>query len=234
MITIFRREFGAYFSSPVGYAVLAAFMFFSGIFFYRQCLFLDTSNMSGVFSSMFAIVIFIIPLLTMRLFSEETRNRTDQALLTSPVGIPSIVFAKYLSALAMLAVCLCSYLIEGLILSFISSPDWSVIIGNVFAMCVLGSAFIAIGIFISSLTESMIVAALISFVINVLITLLDNLSATVSNEFVTGLINTISFQEKYSDFAIGLISCSDVVYFLSVTFIFLFLTDRVIERRRWA
>ncbi len=234
MSAIFKREFGSYFSSPVGYAVLAAYMFFSGIFFYVQCLFLGSSSMTMVFQQMFFIVLFVIPLITMRTFSEEKRQKTEQALLTAPVGIPSIVGAKFLSSLAMFALCLCSYIIEGVALSFMTQPDWSVIIGNVFAMAILGSSFIAMGLFISSLTESAIVAAIVSFVLNVLISIMDTISGTVSWDALTNITNAISFQKKYNNFSLGLISLSDVMFFVSVTFIFLFLTDRVIERRRWA
>lgn len=234
MTAIFKREFASYFTSPVGYAVLAAVAFFNGIFLYVQCLYIGTSSMSTLFTSMFSTVLFIIPLITMRTFAEDKKNKTDQALLTSPVGIPAIVAAKFLAALAMFGVALCIYLLDGIALSFIGKPDWSVIIGNIFGMLLDGAAFIAIGIFISSLTESVIVAAIVSFVVNVLITLIDTISATIKQESVTELISAVSFQQKYSQFALGMISLSDVLFFLSVAFVFLFLTERMIERRRWA
>lgn len=234
MSAIFKRELSAYFTSPVGYVVIAAFMFFSGIFFYVQCLYAGTSNMYAVFQSMFFIVLFIIPLITMKLFADDRKHKTDQALLTSPVGIVSVVTAKYLSALVIFLICLSSYIIEGVILSFMAQPDWSVIIGNVFGMLLLGSSFIAIGIFISSMTESVIIAAIASFVINVLICMVDTLVSTVSWDFLKNILNAVSFQSKYSNFALGLISLSDVVFFVTVTILFLFFTDRVIEKRRWA
>lgn len=234
MTAIFKREFASYFTSPVGYAVLAAFAFFNGIFLYVQCLFVGTSSMSTLFTSMFSTVLFIIPLITMRTFAEDKKNKTDQALLTAPVGIPAIVFAKFLSALAMYAAALSVYLLDGIVLSFIAKPDWSVIIGNIFGMLLQGAAFISIGIFISSLTESVIVAAIVSFVVNVLITLVDTLGSTVNYESVTNIISILSVQQKYSQIALGMISLSDVLYFISIAFVFLFLTERMIERRRWA
>ena len=127
MSAIFKREFSAYFSSPVGYVVVAAFMFFSGLFFYVQCLYAGTTSMYSVFQNMFSVVIFIIPLITMRLFADDKRQKTDQSLLTAPVSIASVVVAKFLSALAVFAICLLSYVIEGLVLSFMGQPDWSVI-----------------------------------------------------------------------------------------------------------
>ncbi len=234
MSAIYKREFQSYFTSPIGYAVLAAFMFFSGIFFYIQCLYPGSVNMSPVFQSMFFIVLFVIPLITMRTFADDRKNKTDQALLTSPVSIPSVVISKFLSSLSVFALCLCSFIIEGIALSFMAKPDWSVIIGNVFGMIIMGSSFVAMGLFISSLTESSVVAAIVSFVINVLISLLDSIGYTINWEWLSNIINTLSFQGKYNDFALGMISLSNVVFFLSVTCIFLFLTDRVIEKRRWA
>lgn len=234
MSAIFKREFCSYFTSPVGYAVIAAFVFFSGIFLWVQCLHIGTSNMSTVFQSMFFIMLFVIPLITMRLFSEDARQKTDQALLTSPVGIAGIVSAKFFSAMAMLLLCLSIFLIEGVALSFLTTPDWSVIIANIFGMALLGSAFAAIGIFISSLTESVIVAAIVSFAVNVFISLLDTVASTIPINFLKNMISSLSFQSRFGHFALGLFSLADVLFFASVAFFFLFLTDRVIDRKRWA
>ncbi len=234
MFAILKRELSSYFSSPVGYVVTAAFMCFSGFFFYVQCLNAGTSNMYSVFQSMFFIVLFVIPLITMRLFSEDKKYKTDQALLTAPVSIPGIVIAKYLSALTMLLICLSSYLIEGIMLSFISSPDWSVIFGNVLSMVLMGSAFIAIGLFISSLTENIVIAAIGSFAVNVVISMIDSISSMMTVPFFRNILESLSFQSKYSNFALGIVSFSDVIFFVSIAAMFLLFTDRVIERRRWA
>lgn len=234
MSAIFKREFASYFTSPVAYTVLAAFMFFSGIFLWVQCLFVGTSDMSTVFQSMFFIMLFVIPLITMRLFAEDKKQKTDQALLTAPVTIAGIVSAKFLSALLMLFLCLCTFIIDGIALSFLGYPDWSVIIGNVFGMALMGSALAAVGLFVSSLTESVIVAAIVSFAVNVLISLLDTVASTIPVAFMKNFISSLSFQSRYGHFAMGLFPLSDVVYFATVCLVFLFLTDRVLERRRWA
>ncbi len=234
MSAIYKRDFVSYFNSPVGYAVLASFMFFSGIFFYVQCLYMGTTNMSTVFQSMFFIVLFVIPLITMRTFSDDRKNKTDQAWMTAPVEIPSIVIAKFLSSLSLFALCLLAFVIEGVSLSLMAQPDWSVIIGNIFGLIILGSSLLTIGIFISSLTESSIVAAIVSFAVNVLLSLIDIVGVTVHQDWLTAVINAVSFQSRYNDFSLGIISLSDVIFFVTVTCLFLFLTDRVIERRRWA
>ncbi len=234
MSAIFKREMSAYFSSPVGYVVTAAFMIFSGLYFYFYCLYTGTSNMLNVFQSMFFIVLFIIPIITMRLFAEDKKTKTDQSLFTSPVSAAAIVTAKYFSALVMFLICLSSYIIEGVILSFVAQPDWSVILGNVFGMLLMGSVFIAIGIFISSMTESVIVAAMFSFAVNIIISLIDTVASTINWQFLNTIISSLSFQTRYKDFSVGIISLSDVVFFVSLTVLFLFFTDRILERRRWA
>ena len=192
MSAIFKREFISYFTSPVAYVVLAAVMFFSGIFVWVQCLYVGTSDMSSVFQSMFFIMLFVIPLITMRLFSEDKKQKTDQALLTAPVSIAGIVSAKFLSALLMLLLCLCSFIVDGVALSFIGYPDWSVIIGNVFGMVLMGASLAAVGIFVSSLTESVIVAAIVSFAVNVLISLLDTVASTMPVAFLKNFVSSLS------------------------------------------
>ncbi len=234
MAAIFKRELSAYFNSAVGYVVIAAFMFFNGIFFYVYCLYAGTSDMYYVFQGMFFIVLFIIPLLTMRLLADDKKNKTDRALITAPIHTISIVLAKFLSALIIFAICLCGYITDGIILSFIAEPDWSVILGNVFGMLIMGAAFISIGIFISSLTENLLIAAIFSFVINVLIVLIDTVSSTVSSDALNTVLDALSFQAKYTNFSLGLISLSDVVFFITFTAFFIFLTQRVLDRRRWA
>lgn len=233
MNAIFKREFKAYFNSPVGYVVLAAFLFFSGIFFYVQSLYAGTSDMSGVFGNMFFILLFLIPLLTMKLLSEEKRNKTDQALLTSPVSLFSIVGGKFLSALAVYGVCISVFLLQGVILSFASTPDWSVIIGNILALLLLGSALISIGLFLSSLTESVVVAAITAFAVNILLLLLDSFQSLIPWDFAKNILEFIDFNSKYTQMTLGVFSLFDTVFFLSITALFLFFTVKTLEKRRF-
>lgn len=234
MSAIFKREFKAYFNSPVGYVVLAAFLFFSGIFFYVQSLYAGTSDMSGVFGNMFFILLFLIPLLTMRLLSEEKRNKTEQALLTSPISLFSIVGGKFLSALAVYGVCISVFVLQGVILSFASTPDWSVIIGNLLALLLLGSALISVGLFLSSLTESVVVAAVTAFVVNILLLLLDSFQALIPWDFAKNILDFIDFNSKYTQMTLGVFSLFDTVFFLSITALFLFFTVKVLEKRRFS
>ena len=228
MGAIFKRDFTSYFNSAIGYITMAVFFFFSGLYFYTTCLYTKTSDMYYVFQSMFLVIMFVIPLFTMKLFSEERKQKTDQALLTSPISITRIVIGKYLSAIAMFAICLLIFVVFEIILAFIATPSVGVIFGNILGLLLLGSSLISIGIFVSSLTESQAVA--IEFVINIL----DSFASTVSNDFLKNLLLAFSFRTRYNNFALGLINLADMIFYLSVTALFLFLTIRVIDKRRWS
>ncbi len=234
MIAIFKREFSSYFASPVGYVVLAVFLFFSGMFFYVQSLYAGTSDMSGTFGNMFFILLFLIPLLTMRLLSEERRQKTDQALLTAPVSLFSITVGKFLSALAVYGICVSVFILQAIVISFAASPDWSVIIGNILGLLLLGAALISIGLFISSLTESMVIAAVAAFAVNIVLLLIDVFKTMLSWDWVQNILEFINFNSKYTNMTLGVFSLFDTIFFLSITALFLFLTVKMLEKRRWS
>lgn len=234
MSAIFRREFKAYFISPIGYVVLAVFIFFSGIFFYVQSLFAGTTDMSGTFGNMFFILLFLIPILTMKLLSDERRQKTDQALLTAPVGLFSIVAGKFLSALAVYSLCVSVFIIQTIVISFASTPDWSVIIGNILGLLLLGIALISIGLFISSLTESMAIAAISAFAVNIVVLLIDVFKSMVSWEWAQNILEFLNFNTRYTNMTLGVFTLSDTVFFLSIAALFIFLTVKMLEKRRWS
>ena len=130
MAAIIKREISAYFLSAIGYIVLAAFYIFGGFYFYMSVLMSNTTDLSYTFSSLFVIMIFVIPILTMRLFSEEKKQKTDQVLLTAPVSLTSIVLGKYFAALIMYLFCILITLVYAVIISFFNTPDWITVLGN--------------------------------------------------------------------------------------------------------
>ncbi len=234
MRAIIKRELYSYFCSPMAYVVMAIFLFFSGIFFTMICLGNSTSELNYVFSNMCLVTIFITPILCMRLLSDEKRLRTDQALLTSPVSILSIVLGKFFSACILFLICMSIFVIYGFTLSFFVTPKWSVIICNCLGLFLLAAALIAIDVFLSSLTESQVIAAVTGFAAGLFVYLLDNVASAVSVSFVNKALTSVSFLTHYQNFTVGLLSLSDVVFFLSVAALFIFLTVRVIEKRRWS
>ncbi len=235
MIAILKRELSAYFSSAIGYIVLAAFYVFGGFYFYMSSLMSNTTDLSYTFSSLFIILIFIIPILTMRLFSEDKKQKTDQALLTASVSLTAITLGKYFAALLMYLLCISITLVYAIIISFFNAPSWETVLGNFLGLFLLGASLIAIGMFFSSITENQIVAAIGGIVAGLIIFLMDAIAHAVSSvEFLSNILKKISFMSYYNNFTLGIIGLKDVVFFLSVCFLFVFLTVRVFEKKRWS
>lgn len=233
MFAIYKRELNAFFTSPIAYVVYAVATFFGGMFFMGCVLLADTSNMTYVFMNMTTVVIILIPIITMKLFSEEKNKKTEQGLLTAPVNLFQIVMGKYLAATTVYAILMVIFVIYGIIISFFVTPSWSIIISNIIGLLLFGMALISIGTFISTLTESQIVAAIISIGAGLLISYLNTLASSIGVEFIQNIVSAISFTTPYQNFVAGIVKLSDVVFFLSVPVLFIFFTIRVLERRRW-
>ena len=234
MGAIFRREIGAYFTSSIAYIFLAVFWIFSGWFFYATCVTAATTDMSGMFQSLFLVVIFMIPILTMRLFSEEKKQKTEQGLLTAPVSLGEIVFGKYFAALALYTIAIMMPFVYALIMSAFGKVEWGIVFSNFLALFLLGAAFISVGTLISALTENQIAAAVLSFVALMALYLMDLLADIVSVEWLSNLLSKLSFYAKYYSVTVGLFNVTTIVFYISVAFIFNYLTIRVFERRRWS
>ncbi|MCR4889891.1 MAG: ABC transporter permease subunit [Ruminococcus sp.] len=233
MGAIYRREMGAFFTSGAAYVFLTVFTLLSGVFFFFGVIGSGTTETSNMFSSMFMVVLFLIPILTMKLLSEEKKNRTDQGLLTAPIGLWSIVMGKYLAALTLFILAESVVFIYSIILAYLGNVVWSTLLGNYFAMLFLGSAFIAVGLFISSLTENQMASAVVSMVALFVLYLFDSLAASVSIEAVKKVMLMFSFYSRYLEFTQGVFNLTSVVFFVSVAFVFNFLTVRVLDKRRW-
>ncbi|MBR0142299.1 MAG: ABC transporter permease subunit [Ruminococcus sp.] len=233
MGAIYRREMGAFFTSGVAYVFLTVFFLLSGIFFYNGVILSGTTETSNMFGSMFIIVLFLIPILTMKLMSEEKKNRTDQGLLTAPVGLWSIVLGKYFSALTLFIIAESIVFVYSIILGYLGNIVWTTLLGNYFAMLFLGAGFIAIGIFVSSLTENQMASAVASMLVLFMLYLLDTFAANISNETLKKIVLSFSFYSKYIEFTRGVFSLPSVVFFISTAFLFNFFTVRVLDKRRW-
>lgn len=234
MGAIFRREMGAFFTSGIAYVFLAGFALFSGLFFSLNVVGSGISDMSPMFSSMFLIVVFLIPILTMRLLSEEKKNRTDQGLLTAPVSLTSIVLGKYFAALALFIIAESVVFIYSIIIALCGQVVWSTLLGNYFAMLFLGAAFIAIGLFISSLTENQMASAVIGIFVLFMLYLMDSLAVNIPVEFIQKALIAASFYSRYIELTRGVFDLSTIVFFISIAVLFNFFTVRVLDKRRWA
>ncbi len=249
MSAIFKREFKSYFSTPVGYITLAVFFFFLGYCFSIIYSY-GSPEVSTVVMAMSSIVIFIVPILTMRLMSEDRRQKVDQVLLTAPIKLSDIVFGKFFAALAVYAIGFVPSVIFQIIVAFYVEINILSYLYALFGAMLLGGVLIAIGMFISSLTESPVIAGVLTLVINILTLYMSSFSQMISvpegstgffskiwgfivGAFVSFLENT-AFISVFEKFGENVFRISDIVYFLSIIVAFIFLSIRSLEKRRWA
>lgn len=246
MTAIFKREFKSYFTTPIGYTVLAAFYFFLSVFFV-QIYSAGVPQISWVIMSMSTVAIFVLPVLTMRIISEDRKQKVDQALFTAPVSLTSVVMGKFLAAFAVYALSfLPTIIFEAILMSNITVNIMDYLY-SLLGILLLGSTLIAIGMFISSLTESAVISAIITLLINIIM-LLDFASLitvpTAENafgkiwskivEWFVWLLDKLSFMTIFQNFGENVFSIADIIYFLSITAVFIFLCVRSLERKRWA
>lgn len=255
MFAIYRKEMRSYFINPIGYVYLGIFLVFSALLCCYTTLVSGSYDVSTYFTYLILTFIILIPILTMRLFAEERKMRTEQLLLTAPVTITGMVMGKYLAALTIY--------VSGILISCINflplyligraesngnpysathiGPITGEIVGSVIAVILLGAALIAVGTLISALTENQLSAAVVTvgviagmILLNLLNVLTDSdgqpLIASYAIRFVLSWISVLG---RYSSFSNGLFDFAALLYYASLAFVFLFLTVRVYEKRRW-
>ncbi len=234
MGAILKRELSAYFNSAIAYVVMAVYFFFAGLYFYFYCFESNTTSLTGVFNNMIYIILFLVPIITMKSFAEEKRQKTDQALLTAPVNLTEIVMGKFLGAYILYAICSVIFLVFAVVISFFAAPSWSVILCTFIGVLLFGAALIAINIFISVLTESMIVAAIFGMAVGFVILMMSTFTSVIPFEWLSVALEKINFITYYVNFSYGLLNITDIVFFLSFAALFIFFTVRVLEKRRWS
>lgn len=232
MGAIFKRELDAYFQSPLGYVFVAVYYLFAGFFFFNYNLYGNTTDLRTLFDLLFTVTIFLIPILTMRLMSEERKAKTDQLLLMAPVTATEIVLGKFFAAVLVYLTAMSITLVMAGMLSLYAAPEWPVVLGHFVGLFLLGAALIAVGLLISSLTENQIIAAVGGFCVGLLLMLLDALAGALSNALLVKLVNGLSFYNRYQNFTLGVLDLSDLVFFVSLSALFLYFTVAVFESRR--
>lgn len=234
MGAIFRRELNSFFKSSIAYIFLSVFFICSGYFFYGGPLRAATSDMSSMFNALFMVILILIPVLTMKLLSEEKKQKTDQGLLTAPISLWSIVLGKYLAALALYTMGISIIFVYALILSYFGAVLWTSVLANFLALFLLGAAFIAVGLFVSSLTENQMSSAVASFLALMLLYMIDSLAALFQSETIKDIFVSLSFYTRYMEFTMGMFNLSSVIFYISAAFLFNFFSVRVLEKRRWS
>ena len=192
MGAIFRREVLSYFTSPIGYIFLAAFYACSAVSFASVSLNYGNTQLDGVFGELMIILIVLIPILTMRTLSEEKKNKTDQCLLTAPVSLWGIVLGKFLAAFLIYILGVAITIVYAIVVSAYAAPDWTVILGNVTGLALLGAAFIAVGMFCSSFTENQVVSAVVSFIVMVALYLFTTIGDVIPIDFIENIMPDFS------------------------------------------
>ncbi len=188
MIPILKRELKTYFLTPVGYIFMGFFLLISGFFFATGNLFQGSPNYNNMLGTITFVFMILVPILTMRLLAEETRQKTDQLLLTSPLSVTEIVLGKYLAAVAVFLLTVVVTCIYPVILGFFGSIAIAEIIGGYIGFLLLGASFIAVGLFVSSLTENQVVAAVVTFSSLLFFWIIDGLQGFLPNDTVSGIV----------------------------------------------
>lgn len=234
MLAIYKREMRSYFTGVIGYVFLVLFLAVGGAMFCFTTLFSMSADVTTFFTYMLIFSAVILPLLTMKSFADERKGKTEQLLLTAPISITGMVLGKFLAALTMFGGALFINSLYFLILYIYAEVKTAVLIGNVVAILLVGMTFISIGVFVSSLTENQLTAAVGTMAI-----ILVFLAIGIINTFLPSaywlryVFNCISIFSRFQAFTNGYFDLSSLLYYLSVTVVFIYLTIRVYDRRRF-
>ena len=229
--TLFKREFGAFFVSPIAYIVIAIFLLVTGWFFFTTFFLLDQANLRNFFNLLPFVFSFVVPAVTMRLFSEERNIGSYETLLTLPVALWEVVVGKFLAAVAFVAALLVPTLAYAITVSLLGDLDWGPVIGGYLGALLLAAAFAAIGLFASSLTRNQIVAFIIGMAICFSFTLIDKMLFFLP----ANLLNIFQYLAAGSHFETiskGIIDTRDLIYFASIVFIALYATHWALQEKR--
>ena len=229
---IAKREITAFFASPIAYVVGAAFLFITGLFFVFTVVIGGVATLTDVFQVTSVILLFVAPILTMRLLSEEARSGTLELLLTAPVRDWEVVLGKFLAAFLFFIAMLVPTLYYLFLLTRYGNPDIPVTFSGYLGVILLGAMLISFGMLTSAMSANQIIAAVLGIAFSLTFWLAGGLANTFHGP-LGNLFEYLSVQEHFFDFILGLITSTNIVYFLSVTAVSLFLATRVLEVRRW-
>jgi ABC-2 type transport system permease protein len=249
ILTIARKELQSYFASPIAYVVIGFFALLYGYFFYTLLWYFERQSMqmqpgmnmslnvnqmliAPVFMNVSVIVLFVMPMITMRTYAEEKRSGTMELLLTSPLTDVQIILGKFLGASALYAAMLAVTLIHIGVLFVYGSPEWKPVATGYLGLLLMGGCFIALGLLISSLTKNQIVAGMVTFAVFLMLWVINWIGQSLGP---TGqaVLSHLSITDHLDDFARGIIDTKHLVYYASFIVFGLFLTARSVDSERW-
>ncbi|MCK4602990.1 MAG: ABC transporter permease subunit [Phycisphaerae bacterium] len=229
-----RRELASYFVSPMAYVIAAMFLLSSGLCFFHK-IFVpgNEASLRPLFEAMAYIMVFAAPLLTMRLLSEEFRSGTIETLMTAPISDATVILGKFLGVMAFYVILLAGTgIFLGLMVAY-GQPDGGVAAMGYLGMLLLGSAFVAVGLFASAITRYQLVAAIVAVAILAVLAILMQAIVRYGSEPWNYLAARLNAMTYFRDFARGVFDTRGVVFFGSVTALFLFLGVKALESQRW-
>lgn len=234
VIAITKKELKDYFNSPLAYIFISIFLVVLGWLFFRTFFLQGQTSMRYYFILIPWLFLFLIPALTMRLWAEEKKMKTMEILFTWPIEDYEAVLGKFLAGIIFLAITLLFSISIPISLSFLGNLDWGIIIASYLGAWLLGSAFLAIGLFISSLTENQIIAFIISVAICFAVFIIgEDIVLYALPNFLANLFQFLGLGHHFASINRGVLDSRDIIYYLSIIFIFIYLNTRKIESRKW-
>lgn len=287
MLAIYKKELRSYFSSMIGYVFVAIFLLIIGIYFYLNNLLIGTANFEYTVANVSFIFVLLVPLLTMRLMAEENKQKTDQLLFTSPVTASDIVMGKFMAVFTILFLVIAIISTYPLIMTIYGNVPFASSYASLVGFLLLGGAYLAMGLYLSSLTDSQVVAAVITFIVFFFTLFMESIANSLSTNHRTAFIffvimllilclimwimmhnltvslgvgiigiglliaiymynptlydgaivkvfSWLSATARFNNFYMGILDLADIIYYLSITFVFLFLSTQVIKKKRWS
>lgn len=232
MKAVYKKEVGQLFHSVIGYVYLGIFLLISGGYFTVYNLLQSSGDIRNFFSPLMSTVMFLLPMLTMRTYSEERKMRTDQLLLSAPIRSIDVAAGKFLAVLTIFSVGMAFTLLYVMVLAILGQFNLLMVVGNYLGMLVSASAFIAIGMFVSALTENQIIACIVSYAVMLGLWIIGTVQSYLTNPVLKSLAGYLSVANRFSEFSMGIFDASTLVYYLSITVFFLFLVSLLTEHRR--
>lgn len=233
--TLTQRELSAFFFSPIAYVVLAVFLVVTGIFFVSDNFVPGgESSLRITFGNYLPVIlVFILPMLTMRLLAEELRSGTIESLMTAPVSDADVVLGKFFGTLVFYLLMLGTTLLHVVLVSIYGTLDVGLVLASYLGLILLGGLYISVGLFFSACTRNQVIAVICSFVLLAVFTFLADYLARDQEGTLRVVLQHLSIVAHFQDFARGLVDTNHLIFFLSTTGLFLFLTVKVLESRRW-
>jgi ABC-2 type transport system permease protein len=230
-MNIFKKELQTYFITPIAYIVIAIFLILTGWFFFSTFFLFGQVELRSFFTLLPIIFSFIIPAITMRLFSEEFNIGSYEILVTLPVSLNEIILGKFLAGTAFVAVMLIPTLSYAICVGLLGQLDWGPVIGGYFGALLLGAAFTAVGLFASSLTKNQIIAFIIGMIICFALTMVDKILFFLP-ESTLGFFQFLGADYHFQNTAKGILDSRDILYFLSAILIALYLASLRIQEKQ--